>query len=111
MMNNRISVEVPWRIEQGTHLGVVLHDRRLVGSAENFLRFDFYLHFAPSHPERHFPHWDIPLSLLGQDKIELILRDGRLIVPSERSSTGLRPRWKGKRDLLGYWYAYRLPVA
>jgi radical SAM protein with 4Fe4S-binding SPASM domain len=102
MMNNRVSVVVPWRIEEGTHLGVVLHDRRLVGSTEHFLRFDFYPHFAPSHPERHFAYWEIPLSLLGQEKIELIFRDGRLIVLSDRSPTDLRPRWKGKRDILGY---------
>jgi MoaA/NifB/PqqE/SkfB family radical SAM enzyme len=102
MMNNRVSVEVPWRIEEGTHLSVVLLDRRLVGSKEHFLRFDFYPHFAPSHPERHFAYWDIPLSLLGQEKTDLIFREGQLTVLSENCLTDLRPTWKGKRDLLGY---------
>ncbi len=68
MMNNRVSVRAPWRIEAGTHLGVVLHDRRLVGSMEHFLRFDFYPHFAPSHPERHLAYWDIPFDLDGARK-------------------------------------------
>jgi len=101
-VNNRVSVGVPWRIEEGTRLGVVLHDRRLVGSKDHFLRFDFYPHFAPSHPERHFAYWDIPLSLLRQEKIDLIFRDGRLILQSDRSPTEFKPKWKGKRDLLGY---------
>jgi radical SAM protein with 4Fe4S-binding SPASM domain len=102
MLNSRFDVEVPWRVEEGTCLKVILHDRELLGSTAYFLSFDLYTFFAPSHPERHFAYWEIPLRALRHEKTELVFRNGRLAIQGGGWFKQFKPKWKGDRELLGY---------
>jgi radical SAM protein with 4Fe4S-binding SPASM domain len=102
LLNSRFDVEIPWRIEEGTRFKVILHDRELLGSVGYFLSFDLYTFFAPSHPERHFAYWEIPLRALKHEQTELVFRDGRLAIPGGGWFKQFKPKWKGERELLGY---------
>ncbi len=102
MLNSLFDVEVPWRIEEGTRFKIILHDRELLGSIGHFLSFDLYTFFAPSHPERHFAYWEIPLRALKREQTEIEFRDGRLVIPGGEWFKQFKPKWKGDRELLGY---------
>jgi radical SAM protein with 4Fe4S-binding SPASM domain len=99
MEKSLFDIEVPWWIEQGTRLNIILHDRKLVGSSQHFLVLDLYTFFAPSHPERHFAAWEIPLSALTRDRTAYVFQDGRLAGDPDLLSYCI---WNGSRDLLGY---------
>jgi hypothetical protein len=93
---------LPYLIQAKTKGLLSFFDERLLGSPHHFVRFDLYPLLAPSHLQRHYGWWDIPLKKSGRKapKYGLIrLPGGSAWQVGERS---FRQAWQGPLDEEGY---------
>ena len=102
MAQGSFDVHAPWRITSGTRIQLTIHDPRLLGSRDYFLRFDLYPIFAPAHPERHFGYWDIPMNLIKKKRSELFFQDGSLVIAGRWRSKPIKPVWAQQPVPMGY---------
>jgi MoaA/NifB/PqqE/SkfB family radical SAM enzyme len=57
---------LPHLIQGKTKGRLSIFDERLLGSPHHFVRFDLYPMLAPSHMQRHYGWWDIPLKTIRE---------------------------------------------
>ena len=64
-------LDIPFFIHREAKFALRLFDSALIGSRRHFLRLDLYPLVAPSIMRRHYGWWDIPLSKVRSDALEL----------------------------------------
>ncbi len=101
-MSAAFEVQAPRVWGDTTELVLTLRDDRFRGSCGHFIRLDIYPVAAPSGFDRHHGYFDIPLSLIKNDRTELSLSKVRLAIGRGRLRKRIRPAWKGKIGYAGY---------
>ena len=88
---------------QGPTRGLLsIFDERLLGSPHHFVRFDLYPYLSPSHMQRHYGWWDIPLKKIRGKSTEILfdLSSRRLSLSGQGEPFPLA--WQGPLDEEGY---------
>ena len=88
---------------QGQTRGLLsIFDERLLGSPHHFVRFDLYPLISPSHMQRHYGWWDIPLKEIRGKSTEIWfdLSSRRLSLSGRENRSILA--WQGPLDEEGY---------
>jgi radical SAM protein with 4Fe4S-binding SPASM domain len=98
------TLEVPFLLDSKAKCRLVLSDESLLGSKRHFLRLDLYPMAAPSHMQRHYGWWDIPLELIRKKAVDLTfspLEDGVFLL-RENDRLEIRSGWRSKIREPGY---------
>ena len=103
-MKQRFDVLFPFHLE--TRATGTIHSvaKALRRSPHHFLRLDLFPVAAPSHKQRHYGWWDLPLSELPSEDVSLVLDLERWLLEYE-SPHGTRAvpmGWAGLRGEYGY---------
>ena len=96
------SVDIPWRLDGEPVVRIAFEDERFLGSRKHSLRFDLYPLNAPSTLGRHYAYWDIPMRYVKDNRFDVLLRDGKLILDRGWRRTRIKPKWSGGLEPLGY---------
>jgi radical SAM protein with 4Fe4S-binding SPASM domain len=96
------SVDIPWRLDGEPIVRIEFRDERFLGSRRHYLRFDLYPLNAPSTLGRHYAYWDIPMRYVKDNRFDVLLRDGKLIVDRGWRRVRIKPKWTGSLEPLGY---------
>lgn len=81
-----------------------LHDRKLYGSKDHFIRFDLYPLIAPSHMKRHYGWWDIPLVHIKKESTPFLFDFKRRVISlvDRKEPLGIAQSWRGPIEEDGY---------
>lgn len=101
-MEEIFNVDIPWRLDGEPVAKLEFRDGQYLGSRKHYLRFDLYPLHAPTTLDRHYAFWDIPMRLVKENRIEVRLKDGKLILDRGWRRLRIKPGWKGKSEPLGY---------
>lgn len=77
-------------------------DERLPGSRHHFVRFDLYPLVSPSHRQRHYGWWDVPLKEIRENEAEISFDWRRRRLSLSGKTRSFPPAWRGPLDEEGY---------
>jgi len=95
-------VDIPWIIDSSRPMILKVPEPALRGSDRFFIRFDMYPQFAPSHKDRHFGFWDIPLKDLRNEEAAISFAGRDLVLRLPEKVLSIPPGWRSNLDLAGY---------
>ena len=97
---------LPHLIQGETKGRLSLFDERLPGSPHHFVRFDLYPLISPSHMQRHYGWWDIPLKEIRKTSTEIWLDWSSRRLRLAGWGKSFDQAWQGPLDEEGYCHLH-----
>jgi MoaA/NifB/PqqE/SkfB family radical SAM enzyme len=101
MPSDILEIVAPWRLNEQSEIILTVRDKSLLGSKRHIVRFDIYPIHAPSHPERHYGFWDIPMRRLQRERTVLTLKNERIYLHRGLFPSSYEAVWRGALPLAG----------
>jgi MoaA/NifB/PqqE/SkfB family radical SAM enzyme len=97
---------LPYLIQGKTKGLLSIFDERFLGSPHHFVRFDLYPLTSPSHLQRHYGWWDIPLKKIRKTSTEIWFDWSSRRLRLAGWGKSFRQTWKGPLDEEGYCHLH-----
>jgi radical SAM protein with 4Fe4S-binding SPASM domain len=101
-MDHSFEVQAPWLMNGALNIVLTIRDRDLIGNDRYFIRFDCYPYIAPSHGKRHFGFWDVPLSMLKENRTAVACAGDAMMIGAG-GDRGVKPIWRSDLEFTGHF--------